>query len=44
MLDSSGEVFLDDLTLEDVQSELNVPVTAVNSDGYELLDSLRGIQ
>ena len=44
MLDSSGEVFLDDLTLEDVQSELNVPVTAVNSDGYELLDALRGIQ
>ena len=42
MLDSSGEVFLDDLTLEDVQKELRIPVSVVRSDGYELLDALLG--
>lgn len=42
MLDSTGSVFLDDLTLEDVENALGVPVIAVNSDGYDLLDALRG--
>jgi Fe-S oxidoreductase, related to NifB/MoaA family len=42
MLDSSGTVFLDDLTLEDVQKALDVQVNVVSSDGYELLDALLG--
>ena len=42
MLESTGKMFLDDLTVEEVQQELNIPVTAVNSDGYELLDALLG--
>lgn len=40
MLDSTGSVFLDDLTVEDIEAALGVPVVAVNSDGYELLDEL----
>ena len=42
MLDSSGAVFLDDLTLQDAENALGVPVRAVSSDGYELLDALLG--
>ena len=42
MLDSAGAVFLDDMTPENVESALEVPLRAVNSDGYELLDALLG--
>lgn len=42
MLDSAGAVFLDDLTPEDVENALGVPLRVVSSDGYELLDALRG--
>ncbi len=42
MLESSGSMFLDDMTLADVQHQLGVPVSVVNSDGYELLDALLG--
>ena len=42
MLESTGKMFLDDLTVEEVQHELKIPVTVVNSDGYELLDALLG--
>ncbi len=42
MLDSTGEVFLDDMTVDDLQNALHVPVAVVGSDGYELLDALLG--
>ena len=42
MLDSGGDVMLDDLTIDDIQNALNVPVEVVSSDGYELLDALLG--
>lgn len=42
MLDSEGRVFLDDMTVDDVQKTLNIPVAVVNSDGYEMLDALLG--
>lgn len=42
MLDSTGSVFLDDMTVEEIENALNVPVAVINSDGYELLDTLLG--
>ena len=42
MLDSTGTVFLDDFTADDVEKALSVPVRVVSSDGYELLDALLG--
>ena len=44
MLRSGENVFLDDVSTEDVERELGVPVTAVPQDGYELLDAMLGIQ
>lgn len=43
MLRRDSEDFLDDLTVSDVERELNTHVKAVNSDGYELLDAIMGI-
>ena len=42
MLRSGENIFLDDVTTEDVERELGVPVTAVPQDGYELLDAMLG--
>lgn len=42
MLDSEGRVFLDDMTVDDIQNALHVPVAVVSSDGYEVLDALLG--
>ncbi len=42
MLRSDSDVFLDDLTVSDVANGLGVTVTAVNNDGYELLDAILG--
>ncbi|MBQ9901148.1 MAG: DUF512 domain-containing protein [Clostridia bacterium] len=42
MLESTGSMFLDDRTLEEVERDLGIPVAAVNCDGYELLDALLG--
>ena len=42
MLDSTGTVFLDDFTADDVEKALSVPVRVVSSDVYELLDALLG--
>ena len=44
MLRSGENVFLDDVSTDDVERELGVPVTAVPQDGYELLDAICGIQ
>ncbi len=43
MLRSGERVFLDDVSVDDVERELGVPVTAVEQDGYELLDAMCGL-
>ena len=42
MLRSCSEVFLDDLTVNDVEESLKTVVRAVGNDGYELLDAIMG--
>lgn len=42
MLESEGRLFLDDMSVDDVQNALNIPVAVINSDGYEMLDALLG--
>ena len=44
MLRSGENVFLDDVTTDDVERELGVPVVPVPQDGYELLDAICGIE
>lgn len=43
MLKSDEPVFLDDLTVSDVEEALNIKVTASANDGYEYLNKLLGI-
>ena len=43
MLRSGERVFLDDVTLDDVEEALGVPVIPVAQDGYELLDAMCGL-
>ena len=43
MLRAGERVFLDDVSLDDVERELGVPVTSVEQDGYELLDAMCGL-
>ncbi|MBR5437859.1 MAG: DUF512 domain-containing protein [Clostridia bacterium] len=38
MLRSEGDIFLDDVSLEDAERELGVKITPVSCDGYELTD------
>ncbi len=40
MLRHGEEVFLDDMTVSDVEEQLNVKVTAIPSDGYVFLENL----
>lgn len=42
MLRREGDMFLDDVTLDDVERELNVKVRPVANDGWELLDAVLG--
>lgn len=42
MLRHGGDMFLDDVTPEQVEQTLGVTLTAVPNDGYELLDALLG--
>ncbi len=44
MLRSGERVFLDDVSVDDVERELGVPVTAVEQDGYELCDAICGLE
>ena len=44
MLRSGERVFLDDVSLDDVERELGVSAIPVAQDGYELLDAICGIQ
>ena len=43
MLRSGERVFLDDVSVDDVERALGVPVTAVEQAGYELLDAMCGL-
>ena len=43
MVRRDSDVFLDDMTIGDVESELNVKIRTSNSDGFELLDAMMGI-
>ena len=43
MLRSGERVFLDDVTLDDVERALGVPVIPVAQDGYELCDAIFGL-
>ena len=40
MLRSEGDLFLDSVSVDDVEKALGIPVTAVPNDGWELLDAL----
>lgn len=44
MLRRDSEEFLDDLTVSDVERELNTRVKVSGSDGYEFLDAIMGIE
>ena len=44
MLRAGERVFLDDVTLDDVERALGVPVSPVAQDGYELLDAMCGLE
>ena len=37
-----GDMFLDDVTLEELSQRLNIKVTPVKNDGYELLEKIAG--
>ncbi|MCR5074801.1 MAG: DUF512 domain-containing protein [Ruminococcus sp.] len=43
MVRRDSNVFLDDLTIPDVERELGVTLRTCDSDGYELLDAIMGI-
>lgn len=42
MLRDGGDVFLDDLTIQDIEKELKRPVKTVKIDGYALLEEIYG--
>lgn len=44
MLRHGERVFLDDVSLDDVERELGVPVTPVPQDGYDLCDAMCGLE
>ena len=42
MLRDGGDMFLDSVTLEELSERLNVKITPVDNDGFELLDKILG--
>ena len=44
MIRRDSDVFLDDMTISDVETALNVSIRTTPSDGYELLDAILGIE
>ncbi len=44
MLRSEGDIFLDDVSVEDAERELNVKIRTVSCDGADLLDGMLGIE
>ncbi|WP_019678748.1 DUF512 domain-containing protein [Ruminococcus flavefaciens] len=43
MLRRDSDVFLDDITVPEVEKALNVKIKSTQSDGYELLDNIMGV-
>lgn len=43
MLKDDEDIFLDDVTLDDVRRELNIKINAIDNGGRELIDGLLGI-
>ena len=44
MLRQERDMFLDNITLEQLNNELNIDIRVVDNDGYELLDAIIGVQ
>ena len=44
MLNNENEMFLDSITLNELSERLNVKITPVNNDGYELIDKILGVE
>ena len=42
MLRQGEQVFLDDVTVEELEEKLNVKVKSISNDGYELIDAICG--
>lgn len=42
MLRDGGDMFLDSVTLDELSQSLNIKITPVNNDGYELVDKILG--
>lgn len=42
MLRDGGDMFLDSVTVEELSQKLNIKITPVNNDGYELLSAVLG--
>ena len=43
MLMQNSDIFLDDLTVSDIEKELDIKIKTTQNDGYELLDAILGI-
>ncbi len=43
MLMQNSEIFLDDMTVSDVENELKIKIRVTQNDGYELLDAILGL-
>lgn len=44
MLRSEGDMFLDSVTVDELSERLNVKITPVDNDGYQLIDAILGIK
>ena len=44
MLKHDSDIFLDDLTISDVEEKLNIKITPVENDGFALLDAILGVE
>lgn len=43
MLRAEGDMFLDSVTVDELSKRLNIKITPVNNDGYELVNAILGI-
>ncbi|MEE1238968.1 MAG: DUF512 domain-containing protein [Acutalibacteraceae bacterium] len=44
MLRAEGDMFLDSVTVDELSERLNIKITPVNNDGYELVNAIFGIK
>ena len=44
MLRDGGDMFLDSITLEELSRKLNIKITPVDNDGFQMLDKILGIK